>query len=408
MIDPVARYSAALAEDTLGLPTGELDPSMIPKALANRICSAIEGSQDSCTATPSLQEELNRFGEMLAGHALRERGHFALKSRWPNRAPHASCITHDVDNIRRPFRHILSVRHRFSSADLLMAGLGLRSLYNNIALVAKLEREKAVHSSYFFLTSNYDLGSMAAQLAQLKRDGWEVGLHGSIGTRDSPVMMKEDIARFAKALGYNPAGVREHFLQFDYAKTWQIMEEAGFAYDTTVGTRDSLGFRVGLCVPFHPPTKDWNPMKLLELPLVLMDTTLWGYLKLSEEEGLERTRDLISLVSATGGLFTILWHQEAVRMKGGRIYPRVLDDLVAGGAWVANAYDVASWWNARAVPLQRRGDTYLLLGEPPTGLYLEVFAREGLSPAVKGGVVERVGDRFLVRVQSNDFIMEMR
>jgi hypothetical protein len=355
-----------------------------------------------------LQEELNRFGGMLVGDALRERGHLALKSRWPNGASYAACITHDVDNIRRPFRHILSVRRRFSSADLLMAGLGLRSLYNNIALVARLEKERAVHSSYFFLTSNYDLGSMAAQLARLKRDGWEVGLHGGIGTRDSLVLMKEDIARFVKTLGYSPVGVREHFLQFDYARTWQIMEEAGFAYDTTVGTRDSLGFRIGLCVPFHPPAKDWNPMKLLELPLVLMDTTLWGYLKLSEEEGLKRTRDLVSLVSATGGLFTLLWHQEAVRMKGGRIYPRVLDDLVIGGAWVAKAGDVASWWNARAVALQRRGDTYVLSGQPPAGLCLEVFAREGLSPAVKGGAVERVGDRFLVRVQSNDFVMEMK
>jgi hypothetical protein len=408
MADPVATYSVALAEDTLGLPAGELDPSTVPKALESRICSAMEGSQDSCTASPSLQEELNRFGATLVDGALHERGHFALKSRWPGRAPYAVCITHDVDNVRRPFRHILSVRQRFSWADLVMAALGLRSLYNNIALVARLERERGIHSSYFFLTSNYDLGSMAAQLTKLEREGWEVGLHGGVGTHNSPETMREDIARFAKALGHGPSGVREHLLQFDYAKTWQIMEEAGLVYDTTVGTRDSLGFRTGLCVPFHPPAKDWTPMKLLEIPLVLMDTTLWGYLKLGEEAGLERTRDLASLVSRTEGLFTLLWHQESVRMKGGRIFPLVLDDLVKGGAWVARGDEVASWWNGRGVLLRRKEDTYWLSREAPAGMCLEVWAKEGLSPTVSGGAVARLGDRFLVRIQSGDFRMEVK
>jgi peptidoglycan/xylan/chitin deacetylase (PgdA/CDA1 family) len=303
---------------------------------------------------------------------------------------------------------VFAVRNRFSSSDLVLAVLGLRSLYNNIALVAAIENKRGVRSSFYVLTSNYNLGKISAELAKLAADGWEVGLHGEFGTHDSKEKMEDDISRFKKALGFNPAGVREHFLRFDFENTWRLASDAGFAYDTTTGARDTLGFRIGLCTPFHPPGEDWAPMKLLELPLVLMDTTLWGYLKLSEEDGLTRTRGLISLVRATGGLFTLLWHQESLRMKGGRIYPQILDDLVADGAWVANANAVTSWWNGRAVPLQRRGDTYLLSGGAPRGLCLEVFAREGLIPSVKGGAVERVGDRFLVRVQSGDFVMEMR
>ncbi len=119
-------------------------------------------------------------------------------------------------------------------------------------------------------------------------------------------------------MGFRPSGLREHYLKFDFAKTWGIMEAAGFDYDTTVGTNDRLGFKVGLATPFHPPDGSWSPMSLLELPLVLMDTTLWGYLKRSEEEGLGDAVRMMNAVEEVEGLFTLLWHQEAVRMKGGR------------------------------------------------------------------------------------------
>ena len=408
MTDPIYRYAADLVGENLGLPLGEIDASDIPKALADKLLLAMKGSEGASSELPSLQEEVNGFRASLLAKVLNERGHLGIKSRWPNGAGYAACLTHDIDNISRPVRHVFAVRNRFSPSDLALAVLGLRSLYNNIALVAAIENKRGVRSSFYVLTSNYNLGKISAELTKLVADGWEVGLHGEFGTHDSTEKMEDDISRFKKALGFNPVGVREHFLRFDFENTWRLASKAGFAYDTTVGARETLGFRIGLCTPFHPPGEDWAPMKLLELPLVLMDTTLWGYLKLGEEDGLARTRGLISLVRATGGLFTLLWHQESLRMKGGRIYPQILDDLVAGGAWVTNANAVTSWWNSRAVPLQRREDTYLLSGGAPRGLCLEVFAREGLSPSVKGGAVERVGDRFLVRVQSGDFVMEMR
>lgn len=408
MPDPVSKFAAGLAEDSLGLPAGEADPSAFPKSLADKIRSAMEGMQESFGESPALQEELNSYGAALASEALRERGHFALKLRWPMGVPYAACVTHDVDNVRRPLRHILSVRDRFSAPDLALALLGLRSLYNNIDLVATTERKKGIHSSYYFLTTNYDLGSMAAQLARLEEEGWDLGLHGSFGTHDSPEKMKEDVARFTKALGHNPLGVREHFLQFDYAKTWQVMEEAGFAYDTTVGTRDVLGFRIGLCTPFHPPTPNWTPMRLLELPLVLMDTTLWGYMKLSERDGLEKVRGLLAAVAGVGGLFTMLWHQESVRMKGGRIFADVLGELVKGGAYVGSGAEIADWWAKRGVSLLRRGDVYSLSGEPPPGLCIELFARDGLVPVVKGGTVERSGGRYLIKALSGGFRMVLR
>src|SRR5208283_2040508 len=120
----------------------------------------------------------------------------------------------------------------------------------------------------------------------LHKKGWESGLHGDFGTHDSLEEMRKAVERLTEGIGLSPRGLREHYLRFDYAKSWQIMEESGFDYHTTVGTNDALGFKLGLATPFHPPDATWAPMRLLELPLSLMDTTLWGYLKKSEEEGM--------------------------------------------------------------------------------------------------------------------------
>ena len=87
-----------------------------------------------------------------------------------------------------------------------------------------------------------------------------------------------------------------------------------------------------------------------------MDTTLWGYLKKGEEEGLADVRGSMAMVEEVEGLFTLLWHQEAVRMRGGRAYWRILDELGSQKAGVSSgaAWPIARWWRAREVPLKAR------------------------------------------------------
>src|SRR2546428_13535027 len=103
-------------------------------------------------------------------------------------------------------------------------------------------------------------------------------------------------------------------------------------------------------------------MKILEIPLVLMDTTLWGYLKLEEQEGMAEVERMIERVREVGGLFTLLWHQEAIRMRGGRLYPKILEKLGKMDCFVSSGIDVASGWESRRVPLVRSGQEYSCRG----------------------------------------------
>ncbi|QQG48926.1 MAG: hypothetical protein HY247_01010 [archaeon] len=399
-------YAAALISDNLGLAEGALKPVDVPNEMVHLVGSTLRGEVPG-TPEPVIEEAILRFSSRLRDEALERDGHIVRKARWPGAAPFALCVTHDVDNVARPRSHILARRERFSGSGLALALLGLRSLYDNLSYVSDLERKRGLRSSFYLLSSEYDLSKLRSRAEKLLKEGWEVGLHGDFETHDSKEKMDEAASRFSGSLGFKPEGLREHYLQFDYSKTWGIAQEAGFLYDSSVGNRDKLGFRVGLCTPFRPPGPDWEPMKLVELPLVLMDTTLWGYLKLGEEEGVKEAARLAERVLGLGGLFTLLWHQESVRMRGGRVFPKVLDLLLKRGPYSATGVEVARWWGSRSVPLFREGGEYRLGGPAPKGLCLEFEGKEGLLPQVVGGTVEERRDRVLVKVESDGFRMKV-
>ncbi|MDA4113595.1 MAG: hypothetical protein OK474_06090 [Thaumarchaeota archaeon] len=401
-------YVASVAEESLGLAAGSLKPETVPDELVSGFSSALRGEATAGAEGPLLERLM--LSPVLAAArdaALSEDGYLVRKARWPGAAPFAVCLTHDVDNISRPRSHLWRTRSRFSAPELVAGLLGLVSLYDNVKLLAKGEGSRGFHSSFYYLSSNYPLGAVRPESDRIRASGWDVGLHGDFGTHDSQEKMDEAVTRFSGAMGFRPTGLREHYLRFDFAKSWPIMEAAGFDYDTTVGTNDRLGFKIGMASPFHPPDGAWSPMNLLELPLVLMDTTLWGYLKRSEEEGFSDSLRMMKDVEDVEGLFTLLWHQEAVRMKGGRIYWRLLDEIARRGCFVGSGAEISRWWRSRSTPLVKRGNLIRLDGQPPHGLVLRLNLAEGRTPRVSSGSIERRGDEYLVRPEGPDFALEV-
>jgi hypothetical protein len=397
-----SAYAALFLEESLGLAQGTLRGDGVPRELAEMLADSVRGSESSASPEPFLEQRVLRFLEELEQTLLDRDGFLLRKARWPHGVGYATCLTHDVDNISRPLGHLLKVRKRFSSADQILAVLGLKSLYDNIAYVASLEDQRKLRSSFYFLTHNYDLARLSPELRGLRERGWDIGLHGDFGTHTSQDGMAEAVSRFRAATGFDPKGVREHFLQFEFGTTWEIVEGAGLDYDTTVGNRDELGFRLGLCTPFHPPDRDWRPMRVIELPLVLMDTTLWGYLGRSEEEGKQDVVDFKNKVAGVGGLFTVLWHQEAARMKGGRIYPWLLDRIAGDGCFIGSASVIADWWSARGRPMLHSGTAYSM-EEAPRGLQLKFKAKEERKISVDGGRVEVKGTEASIAVDGESF-----
>jgi peptidoglycan/xylan/chitin deacetylase (PgdA/CDA1 family) len=383
-----------------------VDAGSVPSDLVEGICSAVRGDPGAATDTPALERRIRAYGEELTKSVVDSRGFSLWKERWPGGAAYAACLTHDVDNVSRPISHIIARRRRFSTADLLLALLGLKELYDNIAMFSELEGARGLHSSFYLLCFNYDLAAKSAQLNRLAERGWDVGIHGDFGTHDSGEKMAEALAKFKAATGISPVGIREHYLRFDYGLTWEIMEGAGLSYDTTVGNTDSLGYRVGLCTPFRPPDRDWKPRAILELPLTVMDATLWGYLRRSEPDGLRDLARMKEEVSGVKGLFTLLWHTEAARMKGGRLYPDILDGLVRDRCHVGSGAEISGWWKARAGRLSLQGKTYRM-DDAPSGLVLRFKAKGGERIDCKGGMASEGGDGVSVKAAGGPLSVEV-
>jgi peptidoglycan/xylan/chitin deacetylase (PgdA/CDA1 family) len=397
-----------LLEESLGLSHDAVSPDVVPREFTELVGDAMRGAENEAAAEPVLEQRALRFLDEFQSTLLDRDGFTLRKERWPGAAPYAVCLTHDVDNIERPLRHLIQVRKRFSRSDFVLSMLRLRSMYNNTSYIEAIENERKLRSSFYFLSSNYDLRKISGTLDELNRRGWDVGLHGDFGTHDSEEKMGTAVARFTAATGLKPRGLREHYLKFDYGTTWDIVEKSGFEYDSTVGYADKLGFRLGLCTPFHPPSRDWTPMRILEIPLVLMDTTLWGYLKRSEDEGLTDVLTMKSKVAKVEGLFTLLWHSEAMRMKGGRLYPRVLDELVKDGCFAASGDSIASWWNARARPMLADKNEYRMEGSP-SGLCLRFKAKGERDLTIEGGSIETTNaTEALIRVKSDQFRLRVK
>ena len=132
----------------------------------------------------------------------------------------------------------------------------------------------------------------------------------------------------------------------------------GFDYDSTVGYNRTVGYRAGTTQVFKPLTT----MKLLELPLHVMDTALF-YPSLPESapaQAEETVRPLIANAARFGGVLTVNWHDRSVAPERlwDTAYVRLLEQLRSSGACFLTAARTVAWFRRRraAVFEQAGGD----------------------------------------------------
>jgi hypothetical protein len=191
----------------------------------------------------------------------------------------------------------------------------------------------------------YDLDQLLPQLKRIVSQGSEVGVHGLDAWLDANEGCKER-ERVSEAIGMNELGVRMHWLFFDQNSP-ALLERAGFTYDSTVGYRETVGFRAGTMQAYSPP----GVTNLLELPLHVMDTALFypKYLNLSEKAAEKRVVRLIKDAEQMGGALTINWHDRSIAPERlwDDFYLKLLHELTSRGAWLATASQAVGWFRKR-------------------------------------------------------------
>jgi hypothetical protein len=284
--------------------------------------------------------------------------------RWGG-ARFAVALTHDVDSPWKWTRFGLKGAAARAKSDLMGGRFrsGLRELrglagaplhkasgtdpFWSFDRILADERRCGASSTFFLMADHaHELDGRAGEqydrlrprlVETLLDAGAEVGLHGSYSAADDSARISAEKETLEKLAG-SVQGQRYHFLRLDPHRNLGQLEAAGFAYDSTLGFSDALGFRAGIAHPFRPWDFDREaPRDLVEVPLAAMDVTLSAerYLGLSAREADERLRALLDWAAENGGGFAVLWHSEqydsALLPGWDRLYKRFIEEVQQRG-----------------------------------------------------------------------------
>lgn len=191
----------------------------------------------------------------------------------------------------------------------------------------------------------YDVGDIQRWVAILGREGCELGVHG-IDAWHSVTKGRAELSRIAEITGGSHVGIRIHWLLHN-PNTPSVLDQGGYAYDSTAGYNETIGYRSGTTQVFRP----LGAKTLLELPLHIQDGALFQHnrLNLSDTEAERRCKVAIENAGQFGGVLTILWHDRSHGPERfwGDFYIGLVDALKSSDAWFATAAQAVGWFRKR-------------------------------------------------------------
>jgi hypothetical protein len=191
--------------------------------------------------------------------------------------------------------------------------LGFRSVFY---FLPKTETKK--NSRYHF-----DETRIKNLLRNLDAENCEIGLHGTVNSSLKTEESKKFKSSLEQIVGKEVQGIRQHRLLYQLPKTTLIHEYTGFNYDTTLCFAEHEGFRNSFCLPFKLyDFKNDEMINVWEIPLNVMDGTLFHYRNLSPLKAMEQIKKLMQEVQKFNGVFTLLWHND---FFDGERYPGIVE-----------------------------------------------------------------------------------
>ncbi|MGC4097226.1 MAG: hypothetical protein QM706_08935 [Nitrospira sp.] len=358
--------------------------------------------------TPSLELHVDLLKHFLCDSNIP----FVEIPPYPQGYDYICCLTHDVDffGIRRHKldRTIAGFLYRASLGTLIDLLRGRRSLAEAaknwlaccslplvfVGLVPDLwrpfddyDKVEDMRRSTFFLVpfkgkpgvapdgtvnplraTPYGIGEVREEVKAVSRRGSELGVHGIDAWRDSDAG-REEMEDLNSLTGKKQPGIRMHWLYFD-ADSPRLLEAAGYAYDSTWGYNETVGYRAGTSQVFRPLGRTI----LMELPLSIMDSALFstGRMGLSREEASNLSRKIIANARRFGGTLVVNWHERSLSSERlwGRAYNDLLSDIATGErVWFAPAGEAVEWFRWRrsiqfTTTISSDGKTYMQLVAP--------------------------------------------
>ncbi|OQX52272.1 MAG: hypothetical protein B5M53_09045 [Candidatus Cloacimonas sp. 4484_209] len=321
---------------------------------------------------------------------------------WPDKKDFAVILSHDVDHVglcnprialnflrncieakfsrRQRFEALVRAIEQFSfwikgsAAWNLERWIDLEDKYNfrstfYFAALDKLglvsENNKTSLEPLYTLKDKVCVKGKVITIAELIRfldkEGWEIGLHGSLRSYNNRRVLQKERNNLSNILGKDIIGIRQHYLKFEVPITWLIQEKCGFKYDTTLGYNERIGYRAGMTFPYLTYDLSQNrKLNLIEFPLTIQDVVLFQKEPTSIEKSIKRCIMIIEKIKKLNGLAVLLWHPGGVvyekeESKYFNVYQSILEYLNTQNGYIATAKEILNWWKKRKLKISLDG-----------------------------------------------------
>lgn len=348
----LTRYEEQFVTETERDPWGSASPR------AQLAC------KEGCHKRPIVNEYFALVQKWLAQLGV----NLNLREHWAP-ADMALCLTHDVDRIRR-FRFLPPVRGMLRAwrrpggriqagrmlQDFVLTRIGLQRDPDRISFerILEIAEQNEMRGTVFILAdgSRYSIDALllAEWVRRAARSGFELGLHGGFSTSTDEEKLRQQKTRLEQALQTGEiVSNRQHYLSARYPETWRNLQAAGIRYDSSAGYRHSVGFRCGICHPFHPfDVQEGRVLDILEIPLIAMDTSMFGHAEFSTSEAMLELENLIEQTRRFHGVLTVLWHHNSLYRDEFPTIADVYERFVGNIRQQASSYtlrELAERWN---------------------------------------------------------------
>ena len=232
-------------------------------------------------------------------------------------------LSHDVDwGYEGPSKeHILQRKDRFDKK--LFETTPINKLYRNFSEFMEIEEKFGVKSTFFFRTQyeNSNYRDYHDDIKEISQNGWEVGLHTDPSSINEIKKIEEERENLEKLTSSKIFGNRVHYLSND-TQLQKKLSELNFIYDSsnrktknTILSED-MGYNI--------------IDNIIEFPVTLMDAYLFTHMNIPEEKIIpiiKKTLNSSRQLDSDFNVMTILWHDNVLKMKGGRMYSKILEFL---------------------------------------------------------------------------------
>ncbi len=218
---------------------------------------------------------------------------------------------------------LMHAKDPFDTFDRLMSMSeqhGLKSYFFMMSVDSKKQR-------YHYRLSHPFVRNL---LDDIEKRGHFIGIHPDLNTYKNKEKWRSELERLRSHSNSRVSFGRQHYLQFEAPATWQIWEEMGMEWDSSVSYDEAPGFRTGSCYSFSVFNfLTRKKLSLKERSLIIMDKAL---VMQSDQKNRDQmdifSRDLVDRVKFYEGEFVFLWHNSSFNVPEWKPFETIYSNIL--------------------------------------------------------------------------------